>query len=145
MKKHWLKIVALALVVLVIVISCIGRPAKSISDEAAQIKSVITAQYRKISPVLAKEMIDSGEELIIVDVRTASEFSQGHIPDAILIPNETIGSTPPAELPDKEAIILIYCRSGNRSAQAARKLVSMGYLNVYDFGGILDWPYEVVR
>lgn len=145
MKKHWLKIVALALVILVVVISCTGRPAKSISDEAAQIKSVITAQYRKISPVLAKEMIDSGDELIIVDVRTASEFSQGHIPDAILIPNETIGSTPPAELPDKEALILIYCRSGNRSAQAARKLVSMGYLNVYDFGGILDWPYEVVR
>ncbi len=145
MKKHWLKIVALALVVLVVVISCTGRPAKAISEEATQIKSVITAQYRKISPVLAKEMIDSGEELIIVDVRTASEFSQGHIPDAILIPNETIGSTPPAELPDKEALILVYCRSGNRSAQAARKLVSMGYLNVYDFGGILDWPYEVVR
>ncbi len=145
MKKHWSKIVALALVVLVIVISCIGRPAKSISDETTHIKSVITAQYRKISPVLAKEMIDSGDELIIVDVRTASEFSQGHIPDAILIPNETIGSTPPTELPDKEAVILIYCRSGNRSAQAARKLVSMGYLNVYDFGGIIDWPYEVVR
>jgi rhodanese-related sulfurtransferase len=145
MKKHWLKIVALALVVLVVVISCTGRPAKAISEEATQIKSVITAQYRKISPVLAKEMIDSGEELIIVDVRTASEFSQGHIPDAILIPNETIGSTPPTELPDKEALILVYCRSGNRSAQAARKLVSMGYLNVYDFGGILDWPYEVVR
>ncbi|NLA92008.1 MAG: rhodanese-like domain-containing protein, partial [Spirochaetales bacterium] len=136
MKKHWLKIVALALVVLVVVISCTGRPAKAISEEATQIKSVITAQYRKISPVLAKEMIDSGEELIIVDVRTASEFSQGHIPDAILIPNETIGSTPPTELPDKEALILVYCRSGNRSAQAARKLVSMGYLNVYDFGGI---------
>ncbi len=145
MKKHWLKIVALALVVLVVVISCTGRPAKAISEEATQIKSVITAQYRKISPVLAKEMIDSGEELIIVDGRTASEFSQGHIPDAILIPNETIGSTPPTELPDKEALILVYCRSGNRSAQAARKLVSMGYLNVYDFGGILDWPYEVVR
>ena len=145
MKKHWLKIVALALVVLVVVISCTGRPAKAISEEATQIKSVITAQYRKISPVLAKEMIDSGEELIIVDVRTASEFSQGPIPDAILIPNETIGSTPPTELPDKEALILVYCRSGNRSAQAARKLVSMGYLNVYDFGGILDWPYEVVR
>ena len=145
MKKHWLKIVALALVILVVVISCTGRPAKSISDEATQIKSIITAQYRKISPVLAKEMIDSGDELIIVDVRTASEFSQGHIPDAILIPNETIGSTPPTELPDKEALILIYCRSGNRSAQAARKLVSMGYLNVYDFGGIIDWPYEVVR
>ncbi len=145
MKKHWLKIVALALVILVVVISCTGRPAKSISDEATQIKSIITAQYRKISPVLAKEMIDSGDELIIVDVRTASEFNQGHIPDAILIPNETIGSTPPAELPDKEALILVYCRSGNRSAQAARKLVSMGYLNVYDFGGIIDWPYEVVR
>ncbi len=145
MKKHWLKIVALALIALVVVISCTGRLGKTISDETTQIKSVITAQYRKISPVLAKEMIDSGEELIIVDVRTASEFSQGHIPDAILIPNETIGSTPPAELPDKEALILIYCRSGNRSAQAARKLVSMGYLNVYDFGGIIDWPYEVVR
>lgn len=144
MKKQWYKIVALALVVIVLVLSCTGRPAKLISEEAAQIKSVITAQYRKISPDLAKEMIDSGEELILVDVRTASEFKQGHIPGAILIPNETISSTPPSELPDKEALILVYCRSGNRSAQAARKLVAMGYINVYDFGGINSWPYEVV-
>lgn len=145
MKKHWYKIVALALVVIVVTLSCTGRPAKLISEEATPIKSAITAQYRKISPELAKEMIDSGEELILVDVRTASEFSQGHIPGAILLPNETIGSTPPSELSDKEALILVYCRSGNRSAQAARKLVAMGYINVYDFGGIISWPYEVVQ
>ncbi|MDD3790776.1 MAG: rhodanese-like domain-containing protein [Sphaerochaetaceae bacterium] len=145
MKKHWFKIVALALVIIMVTLACTGRPAKTIGEEASQIKSVITAQYRKISPELAKEMIDSGEELILVDVRTASEFNQGHIPGAILIPNETIGSTPPSELSDKEALILVYCRSGNRSAQAARKLVSMGYINVYDFGGITNWPYEVVR
>lgn len=100
------------------------------------------AEYRRISAVDAKERIDSGDDLIILDVRTQSEYDAGHIPGAILIPNETISDTPPAALPDKDAEILIYCRSGNRSEQAARKLVAMGYTNVYDFGGIIDWGYE---
>ena len=101
-------------------------------------------QYRKISAADAKARIDSGDEIIIVDVRTQEEFNEGHIPGAILIPNETILDEQPALLPDLDAEILIYCRSGNRSAQAANKLIAMGYTDVVDFGGIIDWPYEIV-
>lgn len=101
-------------------------------------------EYKKISPAQAKERIDSGDEVIILDVRTKAEFTISHIPNAVLLPNETIGSERPSELPNLDAEILIYCRSGNRSAQAARKLIALGYTNVYDFGGIIDWNYETV-
>ena len=102
------------------------------------------AEYHKISAAEAKARLDSGDELILLDVRTKEEFDAGHIAGAVLLPNETIVDTKPEALPDLNAEILIYCRSGNRSAQAANKLVAMGYTNVYDFGGIIDWPYEVV-
>lgn len=103
------------------------------------------AEYHKISTEQAKERLDSGDELILLDVRTQEEFDAGHIEGAILLPNETITDTEqPDVLPDLNAEILIYCRSGNRSAQAANKLVAQGYTNVYDFGGIIDWPYETV-
>lgn len=102
-----------------------------------------TAEYRKISAAEAKEIIET-QSPIIVDVRTAEEFASGHIANAINIPVESI-STAPAELPDKDALIVIYCRSGNRSEQATRKLLDLGYTNLYDFGGIIDWPYEVVQ
>ena len=84
------------------------------------------------------------QEVTIVDVRTQSEYDEGHIQNAVLIPNETIGSDPPTNLPDKNAIILVYCRSGRRSEEAARKLVNLGYVSVYDFGGINDWTYGTV-
>ena len=103
------------------------------------------AEYHKITAEEAKERLDSGDELILLDVRTQEEFDAGHIEGAILLPNETITDTEqPDILPDLGAEILIYCRSGNRSAQAANKLVALGYTNVYDFGGIIDWPYETV-
>ena len=102
------------------------------------------AEYHKISSSDAKARLDSGDKLILLDVRTKEEFDAGHIGGAVLLPNETIVDTKPEALPDLNAEILIYCRSGNRSAQAANKLVAMGYTNVYDFGGIIDWPYEVV-
>jgi rhodanese-related sulfurtransferase len=103
------------------------------------------AEYHKITAEQAKERLDSGDELILLDVRTQDEFNAGHIAGAILLPNETITETEqPDILPDLNAEILIYCRSGNRSAQAAKKLVAQGYTNVYDFGGIIDWPYETV-
>ena len=92
----------------------------------------------------AKARMDSGDPVTVVDVRTAQEYEDGHIEGALLLPNEEIGTTPPALLPDKDAEILLYCRSGNRTQQAAKKLTAMGYTNVYDFGGILDWPYETV-
>ena len=99
--------------------------------------------YQKISAEDAKKMMDE-QDVIVVDVRTESEYNSGHIPNAILLPNETIGTEPPAELPDKDAILLLYCRSGNRSRQAAEKLLQLGYQRVYDFGGIGDWSYEIV-
>lgn len=105
----------------------------------------IVIEYKKISSAEAKARIDSGDEVIIVDVRTEEEFKSGYIPNAILIPNESIGKTRPVLLPDLDAEILIYCRSGNRSAQAANKLIAMGYTKVYDFGGINDWPYDIVK
>jgi rhodanese-related sulfurtransferase len=134
-------------VCLISLVSCTGRLDTEDRAEGLDVATMITAQYRKISPQLAKEMMDSGEALIIVDVRTPFEYAQGHIPGAILIPNETISTDKnrPENLPKLDAVILVYCRSGNRSSQAARKLVSLGYVNVYDFGGIHDWPYEIVQ
>lgn len=103
------------------------------------------AEYHKITAEQAKERLDSGDKLILLDVRTQEEYDAGHIEGAILLPNETITDTDqPDILPDLDAEILIYCRSGNRSAQAANKLVAQGYTNIYDFGGIIDWPYETV-
>lgn len=98
---------------------------------------------QKIGPEEAKKMLDAGG-VILVDVRRADEYITGHIPGALLLPNETILEEAEEKLPDKEAVILIYCRSGNRSAQAAGKLAGLGYRHIYDFGGILDWPYETV-
>lgn len=101
------------------------------------------SSYHKISATEAKEMMDT-QDVIIVDVRTQAEYNEGYIENAILIPNESISGAP-SELPDKDAVILIYCRSGNRSKQVADKLVALGYTNIYDFGGIIDWPYEIVE
>lgn len=92
----------------------------------------------------AKEMMDQNKECVILDVRDQSEYDEGHIPDAILIPYTEIENRA-EELPDKNQLILVYCRSGRRSAIAAASLVDMGYTNVKDFGGIIDWPYEVVK
>ena len=97
--------------------------------------------YHKITAEEAKEMMDSGD-VTVVDVRRAEEYEQAHIPGAVLAPNESIGEEQPEELPDKDAAILVHCRTGVRSKQASDKLVKMGYTNIYDFGGIVDWPYE---
>jgi rhodanese-related sulfurtransferase len=113
-------------------------PSSSTASESA-------AVYRRITPEKAKERIDSGDSVIILDVRTPGEFKEEHIPGALLIPNETIVDKPPGELPDLNAEILIYCRTGNRSRQAAEKLIKIGYTKVYDFGGITNWPYETVK
>ena len=89
-------------------------------------------------------MMEEESGYIILDVRTAEEFAQKHIPGAMNIPNEVIGAGPIAELPDKNQLILVYCRSGNRSKQASEKLVRLGYTNVVEFGGIIAWPGETV-
>lgn len=102
------------------------------------------AAYHKISAEEDYEMMVS-QEVVVVDVRTREEYDGGHIENAVLVPNESIGSKMPETLPDKEATLLIYCRSGRRSKDAAQKLLALGYQSVYDFGGVIDWPYELVK
>lgn len=97
--------------------------------------------YHKITAEEAKKMMDEGG-VIVVDVRRADEYAEKHIPGAVLVPNEDIGEEQPELLPDKDAVLLVHCRTGIRSKQASDKLVELGYTNVYDFGGIADWPYE---
>ena len=103
------------------------------------------AEYQKLTAQEAKARIDSGDKLSIVDVREDFEFAGGHIPGAVLLPAGQIIEKAAELLPDKDAEILLYCRSGNRSRQAALQMIDLGYTNVYDFGGIIDWPYEVVK
>jgi len=100
--------------------------------------------YRQISMDEAISMFAEEKDYIILDVRTPEEFSERHILNAINVPNETIGVTEVPELPDKEQMIFVYCRSGNRSKQAAKKLVALGYTNIFEFGGINDWTGETV-
>lgn len=114
---------------------------KNNSDTNTETKKA-TAEYQKLSVKEAKDRIDSGDDLVILDVRTAEEYAEKHIPGAVLLPNEDIETEPLEALPDLEQEILVYCRSGNRSAQASKKLLEAGYTNIYDFGGINDWPYE---
>ena len=102
------------------------------------------AAYRQVSMQEAINMMNTQTGYIILDVRTQEEFETAHIPGAVCVPNESIGTTPPAQLPDKSQLILVYCRSGNRSKQASEKLAKMGYTNVVEFGGIRDWPGETV-
>ena len=104
----------------------------------------LEGSYTQIDQETAKEMMARDDGHVIVDVRRQDEYDEGHIPGAILIPNESIGCDSPEALPDYEQIILIYCRSGNRSKQAAQKLASMGYTNIYEFGGINTWTGEIV-
>ena len=104
-----------------------------------------SAGYTQISQEEAIEMMKLDDGHIIVDVRRQDEYDAGHIPGAILIPNESITDARPDELPDLDQVILIYCRSGNRSKQASQKLADMGYTNVYEFGGIITWPGEIVK
>ena len=100
--------------------------------------------YRQITMQEAVEMMEKEENYIILDVRTHEEFAAGHIPGAIVIPNETIGTEELPQLPDKDQLIMVYCRSGNRSKQASDKLVKLGYTNIVEFGGINSWPGETV-
>ena len=100
--------------------------------------------YRQVTAKEAAAMMEEETGYLILDVRTAAEYSEKHIPGAINIPNETIGDQDIPELPDKEQLILVYCRSGNRSKQAAEKLVKLGYTNIVEFGGIHDWTGETV-
>ena len=100
--------------------------------------------YRQVNMDEAITMMEEESGYIILDVRTPEEFAEKHIPGAINVANETIGTDEIPELPDKDQLILVYCRSGNRSKQASEKLVALGYTNIVEFGGINDWPGEIV-
>ena len=102
------------------------------------------AEYKKITSDEAKKMMET-QKAIVVDVRTLEEYNEGHIPNAISVPLETIENEAEAKLKNKDALILVYCRSGRRSREAALKLIEKGYTNVIDFGGIQDWNGEVVK
>ena len=104
-----------------------------------------SATYDQISGAEAKALMDSESGYIIIDARTQEEYDDGHIHGAILIPEYEIADRAEKELPDKNQLILVYCRSGRRSKIAAEELVKLGYTNVKEFGGIIDWEYEVVK
>ena len=104
-----------------------------------------TSTYEQITAEQAKSIMDTEKDYIIIDARTEEEFAEGHIENAILIPEYEIANRAEKELPDKEQLILVYCRSGRRSKIASEELVKLGYTNVKEFGGIIDWPYETVK
>ena len=104
-----------------------------------------SASYDQIGGAEAKALMDSESGYIIIDARTQSEYDEGHIPGAILIPEYEIADRAEKELPDKDQLILVYCRSGRRSKIAAEELVKLGYTNIREFGGIIDWEYEIVK
>ena len=104
-----------------------------------------SATYEQISSQQAKNLMDTGSDYIVLDTRTEEEFAEGHIPNAILIPHYEIAQRAEKELPDKDQLILVYCRSGNRSKQASQVLADLGYTNVKEFGGIIDWEYEIEK
>jgi rhodanese-related sulfurtransferase len=104
-----------------------------------------SASYEQIDGAKAKEIMDSESGYIIIDARTKEEYDGGHIPGAILIPEYEISDRAEKELLDKKQLILVYCRSGRRSKIAAEELVKLGYTNVKEFGGIIDWKYEIVK
>lgn len=102
-------------------------------------------EFRSMSSADAYEMITSGDDVIILDVRSEGEFSNGHIEGAILLPVDEIEYRAESILPDKDAVILVICQSGNRSQVASQELVDLGFNNVYDIGGIMSWPGEIVQ
>ena len=119
-----------------------GALAATLTGCAGQGSTPLT--YEQISPAEAKALMDSESGYIILDVREKYEYDEGHIPGATLLPLGQISTHAEAELTDKNQLILVYCRSGRRSKNAASQLASMGYTNIKEFGGIIDWPYETV-
>ena len=131
--------------------ACSASPPESVSsdeslaDEAVNPHAPTSSQspYRQISQEEAMDMLETESDYILLDVRTPEEFSSSHIPGAVNVPVEDIGDEPPQALPDKQQLIMVYCRRGNRSKTAAQKLYDMGYSNVVEFGGINTWPGDV--
>ena len=133
------KIILIIIIVIIIIIGvvCImNRKEKNIENE-------VIIKHVSMNDIV--QIMEENENYIILDVRTQAEYNQGHIPNAICIPNETIDENVVNKLPDKNQMILVYCRSGNRSKQAAEKLKKLGYTDLIEFGGIIDWKGEIER
>lgn len=136
------KFVMLILIMLIVLMGCGENNSDGNAAEQAK-ESEAMATYVNITPEEAKKIMDSEEGYVILDVRTQEEYDEKHIPGAVLLPNTEIDAKAEDVLTDKGQQILVYCRSGRRSKQAAEALVKLGYTNVKEFGGIIDWPYEV--
>ena len=125
-----------------------GITKNSSTDRSTNIESNEQGEkmmFEQITAEDAKKIMDSGEDCIILDVREQDEYNEGHIPGAILNPYTEIENKADEMLPDKDKLILVYCRSGRRSKIAAQSLADLGYTNIKEFGGIIDWPYEIER
>ena len=141
------KIIAVLLIITtaLIICACAKNTADNTATQAQTEQATQTAAgYKQISSDEGAELIKTEKDFIILDVRTKEEYASGHIPNAICVPNESIGTSDIPELPDKSQLILVYCRSGRRSKEAAQKLADMGYTNIVEFGGIIDWKGETV-
>lgn len=142
-------ILVISALVLIIILISKNKGEKTMNNSSEQSNnsqsSAKTAVYHKVSAKEGKDMLASDKSIILVDVRTPEEYSQGHVEGSVLIPDYDIHLLAPERLADKDAKIIVYCRSGARSRGAAMKLVSMNYTNVYDMGGIMAWPYGVVK
>ena len=134
------KIIALILTVTLCLSSLVGCTTSDIGDNVTTTSTV----YEQISAEEAKAIMDSDEDYIILDVRSQEEYDSGHIAGAIVIPDTEIGTKAETILTDKDALILVYCRSGRRSKNAASELATLGYTNVKEFGGINNWTYGTV-
>ena len=143
MKKYLVAFLLLGIFICVSAFLLGGCTRKAGNSSSLSPSSGKTA-YQTISPEEAKQKMDSLEHFVLLDVRTAEEFLEQRIEGAILIPDDQIAAEAEKTLPDKDATILVYCRSGRRSALAAQKLAELGYPSIYDFGGIIHWPYETV-
>lgn len=136
----------IAIIVILVILVAIGIFLKNRNSSAEENKITTkepNIQYVSMNDI--EKIMNENENYIILDARTIEEYNDGHIPGAICIPNETIDENVVSKLPDKEQLILIYCRSGNRSKQATKKLKDLGYLNLIEFGGIIDWPGEIEK
>ena len=147
MKKIFLLSLALCLVFLV---GCSGQGDEAATEPITTTTEEVTAMnadlgYEQITGAEAKAIMDTESDYVIIDARTTEEFGEGHIEGAILIPEYEITERAEAELPRKDQLILVYCRSGRRSKIAAQALVDLGYTNVKEFGGIIDWEYDIVK
>lgn len=114
-------------------------------NTANEVQTQISNTYEQISHEQAKKLMDSEDDYVIIDARTQDEFDGGHIPGAVLIPEYEIAERAEKELPDKNQLILVYCRTGRRSKIASQALVELGYTNVKEFGGIINWEYETEK